>query len=266
MAIFLFKPSTAGERLYLYVVNQIIGSECATELNATKLMQIGNRADGFSQYFFGFACSNIFTRLIKKAKRVIDDDVSDPPRVIVRYIERSLEIGLREKYTSKRMAALAIDAIHESNRPIPKSVSQALANRRGTYCYICGNEVRSDSMDPSNLLALEHIWPSSLGGNSVVDNLLPACSVCNCAKADMLLWHSAYVAGFCLKPEPSEEEMKHVQRSHKIAVYMKMVFDLANSSGTTLKDAAITLGPVDMTAQRSVDPDDSRDFFNFSFA
>lgn len=262
-----FRPSTAGERLFAYVAEQALGGPCLSELAETRALRLGGRTADLSQYFFGFACASIFTRLMRKAERVLESERSAPAKVVVQYVERSLEMGLgSERETAARMAALAIDAVHTSHRSIPPSVAQAVGGRRQRlHCYLCGSLVRKDAADPGELLEYEHIWPSSYGGDSVEENLLPACSICNKAKDDMVLWHTAHISGFCLKPQPSPDEMTRVGRKHKIASYMRTVFDHAVAGKVSLKDAAIKLGPIDMANQQSIDPDDARDFFNLSF-
>lgn len=48
-------------------------------------------------------------------------------------------------------------------------------------CYICGlGLVRPYSLD--------HLWPQSLGGSSLEENLLPACATCNGRKMDRIGW------------------------------------------------------------------------------
>jgi 5-methylcytosine-specific restriction endonuclease McrA len=262
MANFKFIPSTAGERLYRHIALEILDPGCSATLAQTQ--KFGSRANDFSQYFFGFACANIFSRLMKKAERVLDSERLDPTKVIYRYIRDTLEVG-QDKSESivKRTAALAVDAVHTSHKDFPNSVMKSVTQDRPRLsCYLCGNQVYKDATDESDRLEYEHIWPSSYGGDSSEANLLPACTICNRAKDDMVLWHTAPIAGFCLKPEPSVDEMTRVHRKHKIASYMRKVFDCASQHKMSLKTAALQLGPIDMAEQRSIDSDDARDFFN----
>jgi hypothetical protein len=80
----------------------------------------------------------------------------------------------------------------------------------------------------------------------------------------MIIWHTAHIAGFCLKPNPSEEEKTHVGRKQKIAWYMRRVYEVAAQERTSLKDAALAIGPIEMSSQTSLDYDDARDFFNLN--
>lgn len=262
------RPSTAGERLFHFVAEQLLGEHCQTELSETQALRFGGRTFDLSQYFYGFTCANIFARLVKKAERVLESDRSAPARVVAQYIERSLEVGLAgHRDAVNRMAALSIDASTASGRSIPPSVTQAvIGQRKRLHCYLCGNQVHKDADVLGERLELEHLWPSSYGGDSIEENLLPACAVCNREKGDMILWHTAHIAGFCLKPNPSEDEQTRIGRKQKIAWYFRKVHELAALERTTLKNAALMLGPIEMSSQTSLDHDDARDFFNLSIS
>lgn len=74
----------------------------------------------------------------------------------------------------------------------------------GTKCYLCGGEIDYDSRIrvrpnppddanedndleiPSNLFAVEHKWPNSMGGLNEGENLIPACENCNDQKHDII--------------------------------------------------------------------------------
>ena len=258
-------PNTSGEVLFHFLMDNLLGDSCQAELREAKILRFGGRADELSDYFYGFTCVNIFTRLVKKATRVIESDRTDPARVVAQYIERSLGIGVPREVVM-RMAALSIDASRASGKSIPPSVSKAvIGERRRHHCYLCGNNVRKNSEVPGEKLELEHLWPSSYGGDSVAENLIPACDLCNRAKGDIILWHTAHIAGFCLKPSPSEDEQTRIERTQKIAWYMKKVHEKATQERKTLKESALVVGPIDMTSQSSIDNDDARDFFNLNF-
>jgi len=129
---------------------------------------------------------------------------------------------------------------------------------------MCGHAVYKDAVIENERLQYEHIWPSGYGGDSIEENILPACSICNNAKEDMILWHTAHIAGFCLKPQPSADELTRVGRKQKIAWFMRRTYENAVRRRITLKESALSLGPIEMSKQDSVDPDDARDFFNLT--
>jgi 5-methylcytosine-specific restriction endonuclease McrA len=58
---------------------------------------------------------------------------------------------------------------------IPREVRHAVLRRDGSLCRYCGIECGSQ-------FDLDHVYPSSLGGKTTVNNLVVACRPCNRAK------------------------------------------------------------------------------------
>lgn len=69
----------------------------------------------------------------------------------------------------------------ESDRPTQntKNRIRKRISKQGQTCYICGK----DFGDP---LEVEHIWPKTLGGSNIDNNLTLACPRCNRAKDDFV--------------------------------------------------------------------------------
>lgn len=260
-------PSTSGEILYKFLEEKILIASNLPELERLAVMQVGARSEQHASYFFGFACASILTRLIKKTERVLEEGRPSPERIIARYVEDTLEVhSYSQERIANRLAALAVSAAESSHKNIPNSVIKAVNGEKLRHtCYICGNLLQKESEDPTTCLEYEHIWPSCYGGNSIAENILPACKRCNKAKGDMLLWHTAHIGAFCLKPNPSTEEMTRVTRSHIVAAHMKRIFNHATSNRVTLKESALRVGPISPDRHRVPYPDDARDFFNFEY-
>ncbi len=55
-------------------------------------------------------------------------------------------------------------------------------------CYICGSKIDYTGSNHDRKLTLEHLIPSSLGGNKSTENLFVACAICNKAKGNYLSW------------------------------------------------------------------------------
>lgn len=261
------RPSTNGEILYKYIEEKVLTRRSITDIKNLTVMQAGARSVEHASYFFGFSCASIFSRIIKKTERVLEECRPSPEKVISRYIEETLEINFFDQdRISSRLAALAISAVESSHKDIPNSVIKAVnGEKMRLSCYICGNSLQKGSTDPTLSLEYEHIWPSSYGGDSIAENILPACERCNKAKGDMIIWHTAHINAFCLKPNPSANEMTRVTRPLIVAAHMKRVFDYATSNKLSLKDSALRIGPISPDRHRSPYPDDARDFFNFDY-
>lgn len=260
-------PSTNGEILYKYIQEKALSMNGPSELERLSTLQVGGRSKEHAEYFFGYACASIFSRLIKKAEKTLDEGRPSSEKVISRYIEETLEIViLTQERTSSRMAALAISAVESSHKNIPSSVIKAVnGERMRQSCYICGNYLQKGAIDPTVSLEYEHIWPSSYGGDSTAENILPACQRCNKAKGDMILWHTAHIGSFCLKPNPSPDELTRVKRPLLVAAHMKKIFLHATLNRTSLKNSALQIGPISLDRHKTPYPDDARDFFNFEY-
>jgi len=264
-----FKPSTKGEILFQYIIREVIGRPSISQIQNLDILQIGGRLDDFSEYFAGVFAANIMARCIKKAEKIntTNQNDIDHQRILVRYIQDSLEIPRSPTSGDlDRLAFLILESEKSSRRDINNTTRQQSSSRGLNNCYICGKDIYQSHEDKYLKLQLEHIWPQSFGGDSNVENLLPACYCCNEEKSSMLLWQNSNVHSFVLKPNPSEEETKSIRRKEKIAQHRRSIFQYACTQKTTLKQAAQALGPVDLQNIKPLDSDDAVDFFNFYFA
>lgn len=268
MELYKFKPATAGEHLFSYIANNLIGKKSISQIYELDALQVGGRQQELSNYYTGILAANILTRCIKKAKRVVSliDDEREHQKQIIQYFQRSLEIPRSPSGVDlNRLAALTLEAEKKSRKDIIASVRSQFSTIKTHYCYICGATVHEKSIVSQDRMELEHIWPQSFGGDSIVENLLPACPTCNRQKSDMLLWQNAHIHSFTLKPGPSPQELNNIQTTIRIAQHRRKIFEYANAYKTTLKDAALTIGSVDLSDIHSIDSDDAVDFFNFEF-
>ncbi len=268
MNLLNFSPQTSGEHLFLLIVRELYGLGSLANVQALPILSVGGRTDYLSEYFLGLSALNILGRTVKKAERVrtIDNESLHQSKM-VEFIQRTLGIARHhESDVVDRLASGALTAAADSKRKIRDSVKNAVCRgRRELSCYICGGILLRNSAQPESQVEFEHLWPASFGGNSIEENLLPACKACNNAKGHMLLWHTAHIASFVLKPQPSEEELKSISRREKIAKHAMSVYSKACNDRCSLKTAALSIGPVSMTSIYADDNEDSMDFFNFSF-
>ncbi|WP_460927100.1 HNH endonuclease [Pseudomonas sp. MC6] len=264
-----FKPVTSGESLFQFIITDVIGRSKISELQVLSLLQIGGRLEEFSDYYIGVFAANLMARALKKAERLelLYPDSNENQNQLVRYIQESFEISRASNSgVLDRFAFLTMQAEKSSRRDINASTRKLSASRGLNNCYVCGRDIYEVTTDPAAKLELEHIWPQSFGGDSKVDNLLPSCCDCNREKGSMLLWQNSNVHSFVLKPSPSVDEWTSIKRKEKIAQHRRSIFLHACENKTTLKDAALAIGCVNLMSVRSLDGDDAVDFFNFNFA
>lgn len=269
MKFLRFSPQTTGEHLFVLMLEKLYGNQALEHLQALPILTFGRRTDFLAEYFLGVSAFNVLTRSVKKAERVraIDNESLHHP-AMVEFIQRTLGIARHpESDVIDLLASTALQAAADSKRRISNSVKDAVCNgQKELACYICGGTLLRQSTDPDTQVEFEHLWPASYGGNSIEQNLLPACKYCNQAKGNMLLWHTAHIASFVLKPQPSEEELKSILRREKVAKHAMKIFARACEDHTSLKAAALAVGSVNMSSIEADDKDDAMDFFNFGFA
>ena len=268
-----FTPSTDGERLYDLLVREFVNNTSGLKDSILSLQNfdIGGRKDEFADYYSGIFCFNLTARLIKAAKFIIEQpEIGDSLHSsnMLDFLCNRLAIypfSYEQKYVNL-LVSLSLDAARTSRQDITGGTkSVVIKEHTELFCYICGRDVFTKHEDSKYLMQYEHIWPRSYGGDSAIYNLLPACSACNNEKGSMLLWQDSHVHSFILKPNPSEDEITRIPRIAKIAKHRQEIFKYACAQGTTLKEAALAIGPYDFLNVKFTDPDDSSDFFTFHF-
>lgn len=265
-----FKPSTAGERLFQHIIKDIIGESSQLELKNLSLLKAGGRSADFFDYFLGTYAFNFLGRCLRKASSIQKsiEDESLHQSTLIQYFQKTLEMPIMAgERNLDQLAQLSLFAASYSGKSISKRTKHSVRNGQDICnCYICGKEILQKSEDQELLIKYEHIWPSSYGGDSTVENLLAACDKCNFYKADMLLWQDSHIHSFILSPTPSRDEWMKITRTKKIAKHRAKIFETACSLELTLKEAAIETGPIDVGLESlySIDEDDCIDFFNFS--
>ena len=269
MRLLRFKPTTSGEALFQLVLGDFCGPGSHAALQAVPALGIGGRTDALAEYFLGASALNIVARCIKKAERVREaagDEALRHPAMVA-YIQKNLGVARQGDSRVDRLASMSLLAASDSKRPIKDAVKRVVAGgAQDLACYVCGAMSPRKSSDPAvSAVEYEHLWPASFGGNSIVDNLLPSCAYCNRSKGSMLLWHTGSLFSFCLRPKPSPDELTSIQRREKVAAHMRRILDRACEDQVSLKEAALSIGPVQLNTIYPIDDDDALDFFNFDF-
>ena len=274
-----WQPTTAGELLLHFLA-----------INVAALRDIGfSRMDGiagitrgspFGQFIDNCVVLHCFGRLLQVSKhlRNINENAVDARAAIEKFAINSLNISRGSALNFDELPTIALEAAEassEASRRIKSSVKSAVLKRyNGTYaCYSCDGPLAIDAQQtlldgsssrPNPLyLDFDHLWPHSLGGSSVEENLLPSCQFCNRSKSDNASWE--WVPLQALLPETMLDsphlESKLLGKAEKIALHMRAAFEYSRTNGTTLKDAYIAIGPR-LPNVMIVDPSDTPDFFN----
>lgn len=267
MEILNFIPQTAGERLFKAIAQEVLGAGDYLAVKKARFLQIGGRSSDFSEYLIGIKTLNLLGRLVKKSQRVLEiDDATLHHGEMVNYLQTHLELASEGNDLLDKLARMSIDAAKNSGKPISNNTKRIVRNGLNEIpCYLCGTICRQNTTIDTERITYDHLWPASFGGDSIPENLLPACSICNNKKENMLLWHTGALFSFILKPSPSEDEVKSIRRREKIARQVQNILINANQNNFSLKNSAIDLGPANFQSIQFDDVEDAVDYFNFSF-
>jgi 5-methylcytosine-specific restriction endonuclease McrA len=259
------KPATKGELLWVWLVQHHYNN-CAERLSGQEFLLLSGRPEGMGQYVEGVVLSFSFIRLMTAAKSIFSapKDITVCMSDMRAYINNWMHWLDSEQ--RNRLVRLVREACESSDRPISAGTRQ-LAWPRGNSdrCYMCSALLtlhRRHFVDANGKNAnLDHIWPSSLGGNSIPENLLLACQACNNAKKHLLTWESGhahsliYTMGF-----ETHDFYSRVPRLEKILIHRRAAFVLACRERLTLRDAFQKLGGY--SELQVIDSSDTWDFFN----
>jgi len=241
---------TSGERLFSTVRDEILPARAQFGTGWRSLRDtidnIGG-GPGLHDYLGGAAAVIALRRMVHFWRHEIETTMpaeNARVRLAARILTENIFPGLDTQLASKAARQL-IDAVANSNRDVSKATRRrVLSALPGLRCYICNRTLSktAEQKDPS-FLTLEHLWPRSLGGESVEENLLPACVRCQNKKADSVSWEWINVHNWVLPPSPSEDALNSIPRSVRIARHHQLIFELSRSERCSLKESALRVGP-----------------------
>jgi hypothetical protein len=255
--------ATKGEALYRYLKAQL-NSEGSLNTSTSWLAQF-NKSLEWSSYIEEFMAINLAGQFIDSG-RFFRSKFEDS------YIfESEYRSFLREQlYVNRtscdRLFRIAIDAVDASLEEITNGTRNALtswAKASHPHCYLCGQVMDFDQQEGNLKYTLDHVWPKDFGGDSIVDNLLPACKECNGKhKANYASWAMTNIQSILLGFEPSESRVKRISGSSRFAIHHRHVQTVAYDLQLTLKEAYLRVGPSEEV--RVIDSLEFGHFFNLA--
>ena len=225
-----------------------------------------SRSAVLGEFFAGAFVLNLFARALRVGSQIIRKYESYPENQLVRELKfeltNRLDLADSELKSGalERIANAVIAAHYASSRPISEALRKLIKEEfRKPQCYTCGQALGWKNSAGLPIVSLDHVWPAAWGGDSVEDNLLPACSNCNSRRNDLIGWQ--WVSAQALVGDhESSSFLATMQRPYKNALHFRALIDYACSERATLKDAALLIGPV--LEPRKIDARDTTDFFN----
>jgi len=244
------KPKTQGERLFLLIRDELLEAAGHGHIRWSNLGrlfdQVGGREE-FGDYLRGAAAIHLMRRLLRfwEAERSITSQESQYVKKVASYIRDEMLTSLGDEDTS-RLARAVIAAEKSCYQKISPSVrSRVLAGRHQVRCYLCGTTLSpSATQGQPGFLTLEHVWPQSVGGDSVEENLLPACERCQDTTKDTMSWEWFNIHNVVLPVNPSDSAIASVTRRGHFARHFFEAMRVVSERQLSLKDAFLFIGPM----------------------
>lgn len=237
---------TAGEHLYLLVRNEILGGDSRAHEWRNALPMV-SADDDFIAYLNGAAAVFTTRRLLRhwSDERWSVPNESQHVRKVMTFAKTEIFPRIDEE-TCRRLARAVIGAHQASGRKIPDGCRRSVLRERLQHsCYLCGQLLSPQAPRGDRAhLTLEHIWPASMGGDSIEENLLPACSDCQHDTQDALSWEWANIHNLVLPAAPSDDALQSVNRRIRYARHYFQILRSVEHRGLSLKEAFLRIGPI----------------------
>ncbi|WP_295641723.1 hypothetical protein [uncultured Methylibium sp.] len=245
------KPRTAGERLFLLLRDGVFDSLGNKQANWANFSELISRAGGdgdFADYVRGAMSAFAMRRLLRfwASEIGMTPDEANHVRRVSRFINEDLFPSLDAQLTAQ-VARGVIAAHAASSIEIPVGVRKLVVrDQKRLHCYLCRQSLDpAAGRDSKEFLTLEHLWPTSIGGDSVEANLLPACLVCQKITKDTISWEWVNVHNYVLPPQPSAKALdKGIGPRVRYARHYLEVLRLCDAEGLTLKESFLKVGPM----------------------
>lgn len=245
------KPSTNGERLFLLIKNEILPAIRGGGLTWNGMDELFSASCGgaeFSGYIKGATTIFNMKRLLVfwRHERPYITNQNVYVTNIATYVGNSIFPGL-DLESRKKLARHVVAAELSSFKKIPNDIKRKYNNiPKKIPCYLCNETLNPTQIDQNarDFFTLEHLWPTSMGGDSNDDNLLPACTICQNLKKNFLSWEWLNIQNSIYSIAPSDEELKSIPWETRIAKHYLAAIKLAESRNIKLKDSFQQIGPI----------------------
>lgn len=261
---------TDGERLAYFLQERVLRNVPWNKLSSN-LLNTG-RGYELGSFFRELTTVNTACRIIAAGSSLLKETAECPARDATDpTYQKDFRDFLRERLLVSppladdllRFAIRAVRASQEDLTVKERARHKRHARKRHPHCYMCGTALDFSERERYTTFTVEHIWPRRYGGNSVDDNLLPACGACNShKKQDFATWAMANVQSLVLGLSPTIHERQLVEGTHRFALHYFAARSIATRKNTTLKQAFLVLKP--WTEVRIRDDSDLGDFFNLA--
>ncbi|WP_420566410.1 HNH endonuclease [Thalassobaculum sp.] len=259
--------TTAGERLLFKLIQHHQEWKVLDDILKNADLRLGRRFEGLSSFFVGASILHLQQRLLRLAQDIrnqVDDrwEQGEMLRAKIHDVIQLTSIEYRGDFSALVEEVLA--GAEQMHKEPPSTLSRLVRRNHKEECYSCGRifgAIYKDAPAPNGLSAtVDHIWPRALGGDTIEENLLPACPSCNSAKGHIAAWQMAWIQPVVFSDADEVNGLDSLRREVKIALHVRAAMAYAHANGSTLQDAFVAIGPREPPVR--IDADQGYDFFN----
>jgi len=254
--------ATDGERLCNYINHRLLGSSPWEALGLA--LEPTGRSRDLIDFYRQIAAVTLTGRIVSAGKSLAEKLGIDDPALKREFTSLLRDyVGIPSKSLDEvfRFSHRAVLGSLEPLRGAIQKQMAAWALRTHPHCYMCGVSLNFQDREQLDSYTCEHVWPHAYGGNSIPENLLPACGSCNSKKkANFATWAMPAIQSLILGLLPAENRLQEIPGSFKFSIHYRVAQRLAIRKRMTLKDAFLQLGPWEDVRIR--DQDDIVDIFN----
>lgn len=256
---------TSGEQLCKFVNHKLLKSDVWSDLEG--ILGVTGRSVHLVAFYRQLAAVTLTGRVVaagRSLSKQFEEGLSglSGRKAFIEHLRDLVGIPSRHLDELFRHSERAVSASLAKTMPSVEKRMRSWATLRHPKCYICGTGLDFDGQGPEeSAYTLEHIWPRTYGGESIEENLLPACYSCNNRKKkDFATWTMPSIQSLLLGISPKEQRLQEIDGSYKFSLHYRAAQRIAMEDRSSLKQAFLKIGP--WTDVRLLDVDDVADFFN----
>ena len=260
---FTYPSRTAGENLYLFLRSWI---RKGVSLNESFFwLSPIERSDEWSEYIEQFIAVAL-TGQVVAGGRTFRRRHGDSAPFVTEFRSYLNDALIIDRDDVNRLMRIATSAVDESMRGIADGLRRrfrrwAMANH--PHCYLCDHSLDFGDQASDRAYTADHIWPQSYGGDSIEENLLPACRVCNDQhKSNFATWAMTSVQSVIFGVDPTAESLSRVTGTSRFAIHHRRVQQHSINARVSLKDAYRRIGPSEDL--RTLNRNEVAHFFNLA--
>lgn len=233
----LWRPVTFGEDLFLRLYGEL-GHPIDLRGPAIGDLEFLIAPQLFKDFVRLAATLEVFLRCVRAARHFFETEGHLSPRQVGQALRREVDLPA-QLYADREFCECAkqtgrIASLKPRSHTIERNATRAEPRR----CYLCDIAL-TDTPGSRDQFTIEHLWPLSLGGDTVEENLLPACKNCNDTRQHIVTWAWGPVQSTFHASSEGEAPPRELRLS--LALARVMLVAAGGHSGKhllTLKEAA----------------------------